>query len=65
VLQGGFNGIESRTGVVAGLVPATSHLRARSNNDRDGRDKPGHDDFVAQKVFSPNRPGALFYCQAE
>jgi len=29
--------------VVAGLVPATTLLRAQSNNDRDGRDKPGHD----------------------
>jgi hypothetical protein len=34
---------ESHTRVVAGLVPATPSVRAQSMNNRDGRDKPGHD----------------------
>jgi len=34
---------ESRTGVVAGLVPATPSFAAQSKHDRGGRDKPGHD----------------------
>jgi hypothetical protein len=29
--------------VVAGLVPATSNLKAQSKYNRGGRDKPGHD----------------------
>ena len=29
--------------VVAGLVPATPSVRARSKQNRGGRDKPGHD----------------------
>lgn len=29
--------------VVAGLVPATPMRKARSRNDRGGRDKSGHD----------------------
>jgi hypothetical protein len=31
------------TDVVAGLVPATPNFKAQRNNDRGGRDKPGHD----------------------
>jgi hypothetical protein len=34
---------ESPTSVVAGLVPATPNVKAPSENNRDGRDKPGHD----------------------
>jgi len=30
-------------GVVAGLVPAPSNLKAQSKYNRGGRDKPGHD----------------------
>jgi len=33
---------ESRPGVAAGLVPATPNRNAQSNNNRGGRDKPGH-----------------------
>jgi len=38
-----FGRFESYTGVVAGLVPATPSMKARSKNNRGGRDKPGHD----------------------
>src|SRR5258707_11336037 len=38
-----FDRFESDTGVVAGLVPATPNVKARSRNNRGGRDKPGHD----------------------
>jgi len=38
-----FDRIESHTGVVAGLVPATPNVEAQSKNNRGGRDKPGHD----------------------
>jgi hypothetical protein len=31
------------TGVVAGFVPATLNVEARSKNNRGGRDEPGHD----------------------
>jgi hypothetical protein len=34
---------KSHTGVVAGLVPATPKFEAQSQNNRGGRDKPGHD----------------------
>src|SRR5712692_9338343 len=39
----GFDRFEPRTAVVAGLVPATPNFKARSKNNRGGRDKPGHD----------------------
>src|SRR6266853_246960 len=50
-LRADFDHTESRTGVVAGLVPATSIFWRRatiiflalSNDNRGGRDKPGHD----------------------
>jgi|SRR5215813_14849140 len=42
-LRASFDCLESPTGVVAGLVPATSNGKARSDNNRSGRDKPGHD----------------------
>jgi hypothetical protein len=38
-----FDRVEPLTGVVAGLVPATSKLSAQSKTNRGGRDKPGHD----------------------
>jgi hypothetical protein len=38
-----FDRLESRTGVVAGLVPATPIVGTLSKNNRGGRDKPGHD----------------------
>jgi len=38
-----FDRFESHPAVVAGLVPATSSVRARSEQNRGGRDKPGHD----------------------
>jgi len=34
---------EPHASVVAGLVPATPNVEAQSNNNRGGRDKPGHD----------------------
>jgi hypothetical protein len=38
-----FDRLESHTVVVAGLVPATQNVKAQSENDRGGRDQPGHD----------------------
>jgi Ca-activated chloride channel homolog len=38
-----FVRVELPTSVVAGLVPATPTFKAQSENDRGGRDKPGHD----------------------
>src|SRR5215469_13545884 len=38
-----FDRFESLMDVVAGLVPATSNLKAQSKYNRGGRDKPGHD----------------------
>jgi hypothetical protein len=32
----------NHAGVVAGLVAATSNLKAQRENNRGGRDKPGH-----------------------
>ena len=43
VTTANFDRFESHPSVVAGLVPATPIVRARSNHDRGGRDKPGHD----------------------
>jgi hypothetical protein len=40
--------------VVAGLVPATPNLKARSKSNRGGRDKPGHDPERGQ-VLKPDR----------
>src|SRR5215831_16034502 len=38
-----FDRFESHPAVVAGLVPATPRVRARSQQNGGGRDKPGHD----------------------
>src|SRR6266853_2885662 len=38
-----FDRLKSHIGVVAELVPATPNRKAQSNNNRGGRDKPGHD----------------------
>jgi len=40
--------------VVAGLVPATPNLKARSKSNRGGWDKPGHDPERGQ-VLKPDR----------
>src|SRR5262249_15939882 len=39
----GFRSPESHIGVLAGLVPATPRLKAQSENNQGGRNKPGHD----------------------
>src|SRR5262249_37173713 len=41
-------------GVVAGLGPATPNFKAQSNNNRGGRDKPGHDPGEHQ-LLQPDR----------
>src|SRR5713101_3521928 len=57
----------SNTGVVAGLVPATPNIKARSKNNRGGRDKPGHDpgemavastspEAALTRLVEPNHP---------
>jgi hypothetical protein len=38
--------IDSPTDVIAGLDPAISIRRAPCHHNRDGRDKPGHDDSM-------------------
>jgi hypothetical protein len=40
---------------MAGLVPAISAREAPSLTDRDGRDKPGHDEVGAALAIPPKR----------
>jgi len=49
--RGDFDHIELRNGAVAGPVPATPRFDAQSQNNRGGRNQPGHD---------PGRTGGLF-----
>jgi hypothetical protein len=42
-LNADFRRWNHSSGVVAGLDPATTNLKAGSNGNRDGRDKPGRD----------------------
>src|SRR5258707_13107176 len=60
-----FDRVESPTGVVGGLVPATSTVETQSKNNRGGRDKPGHDlrerpvlqrDWNLRQVLPPHSP---------
>jgi hypothetical protein len=44
------------TGVIAGLVPATSSFQARSKSNRGGRDKPGHDGAEMPSVSADQNP---------
>jgi len=56
MMRAEFGRFESHIGVVAGLVPATSNVKAQSKNNRGGRDKPGHDQIQrsgAQREWNP------------
>src|SRR5262249_9371556 len=55
-----FDCLESPTGGVAGLVPATRNRKAQSDDNRGGRDKPGHD--LRERPAASGRPqSALDY----
>jgi len=43
-------------GVMAGLVPAIPSIRAQSNQNRGGRDKPGHDPGEMAMVQYDRKP---------